>query len=295
MNTIVKTTKSSVPQLLKWVGNKHRFAEEIVSYMPEKIDTYIEPFLGSGAVLATLLDMNQNSLFKMFDQAIGSDVMTELIGIFQCVQNDPDEIVEHYRKCIINYNDNREEEYLKIRERFNQHRDPLDFAVLSRTCYSGIIRFRKSDGYMSTPIGPHKPIPPEAFEERVRIWHQLLQGVTFLNADFRETMQMAKAGDLIYCDPPYTHSQAILYGAQTFRIEDLWEEIASCKARGAKVMLSINGRKKSGSEDISVNPPEGLFERHIAVNCGTSMINRLQKAGEMMVGETVQDALFLTW
>lgn len=42
------------PQLLKWIGNKQRFAHEIVSYFPDGSVAYHEPFLGSGAVLATL-------------------------------------------------------------------------------------------------------------------------------------------------------------------------------------------------------------------------------------------------
>ncbi len=41
-------------QLLKWVGNKQRFAHQIISYFPGESGAYFEPFLGSGAVLATL-------------------------------------------------------------------------------------------------------------------------------------------------------------------------------------------------------------------------------------------------
>ncbi|AIE61739.1 DNA adenine methylase [Bacillus methanolicus] len=287
--------KTEVPQLLKWVGNKHRFAEEIVSYMPEKINTYYEPFLGSGAVLGTLCSHN-NSLFKRFEKAVGSDILPFLIKIFNYVKNDPDTLINHYRKCIENYNEDKKNNYLKIRERFNKDFNALDFAVLTRTCYSGIVRFRKKDGYMSTPVGPHTPIPPEEFERRVRIWHELVkEDVIFLNEDFRTVMDMAKEGDLIYCDPPYTHSQGILYGAQEFKIEDLWQKIYECKQRGVKVMLSINGKKKSGAEDISVKPPESLFERGTYVNCGISMINRLQRAGEIMENETVYDRLFFTW
>lgn len=290
------TQTIEIPQLLKWVGNKHRFAEEIVSYMPDGINTYFEPFLGSGAVLGTLCSYNKNSLFRKFNKAIGSDILPFLIGIFQYVKEDPQTLIDHYRKCIENFNEDREANYLAIRDRFNKEFSPLDFAVLSRTCYSGIVRFRKKDGYMSTPIGPHNPVPPDKFEERVRIWHDLVKDdVTFLNEDFRTVMDMAKAGDLIYCDPPYTHSQAILYGAQEFKIEDLWEKIYDCKQRGVKVMLSINGTRRSGSEDISVAAPEGLFERGTFVNCGMSMVNRLQKQGDTMENEVVQDALLLTW
>ena len=50
-------------QLLKWIGNKQRFAHQIASYFPTDIRTYFEPFLGSGAVLAALQPR----------QAVGSD------------------------------------------------------------------------------------------------------------------------------------------------------------------------------------------------------------------------------
>lgn len=293
---MVNRTRTDVPQLLKWIGNKHRFAKEIVSYMPEQIDTYYEPFLGSGAVLATLANMNQEGMIRRFNQAVGSDILPFLIDIFNYVKDDPDTLIEHYRRNIENYNENREENYLAIRERFNQDFNALDFAVLTRTCYSGIVRFRRRDGYMSTPIGPHNPISPESFENRVRIWHELFsEDVEFLNRDFREVMDMAGEGDLVYCDPPYTHSQTIIYGAQEFNIEDLWQKIQECKDRGAKVILSINGKKRSGQEDIGVPAPDGLFERGTFVNCGPSMINRLQKVGESMEDEIVHDSLFFTW
>lgn len=288
--------KTDIPQLLKWVGNKHRFAEEIVSYMPQDIRTYYEPFLGSGAVLGTLCNYNKHSLFRKFERAVGSDVLPFLIEIFQYVKENPGKIIDYYSRCIEGYDKDRENKYLEIRDRFNASFSGLDFAVLSRTCYSGIIRFRKKDGYMSTPIGPHNPIPPDAFKERVMVWHELLQdNVHFTHDDFRNVMDMAKEGDVVYCDPPYTHSQAILYGAQEFKIEDLWDKIYDCKQRGAKVLLSINGKKKSGSEDVGVYPPEGLFARETFVNCGISMVNRLQKAGDVMENENVDDSLMLTW
>ena len=41
-------------QLLKWIGNKQRYASQIADLMPE-YNTYIEPFLGSGALLCFTL------------------------------------------------------------------------------------------------------------------------------------------------------------------------------------------------------------------------------------------------
>ena len=54
-----------IPALLKWIGNKQRFAAEIVSYMPEDFDNYYEPFLGSGAVMAELLYSDANKMIAL--------------------------------------------------------------------------------------------------------------------------------------------------------------------------------------------------------------------------------------
>ena len=74
-------------------------------------------------------------------------------------------------------------------------------------------------------------------------------------------MKRPKEGDVVYCDPPYTHSQSIIYGAQEFNIDTLWKMIAECKERGAKVMLSINGMRDSKKKDkhFCLKTSEGLL------------------------------------
>lgn len=284
-----------VPALLKWIGNKQRFANTIVSYMPSSFNNYYEPFLGSGAVLAELLMQDTTCLFPHFNYAYGSDVLPFLIDIFRSVKDNPSEIIDYYAREISAYYDNPEVQYEIIKNRFNQNHNAFDFCLLSRTCYSGIIRFRKADGYMSTPRGPHKPISPSAFEERVKLWSDLVQKADFNVESFEEAMSKPQRGDVVYCDPPYTHSQSIIYGAQSFNIERLWDKIAECKDRGAYVMLSINGTRESKKKDISVDIPSGLFERELMVNCGTSMIDRLQNSGKGMSDEVVHDKLLLKW
>lgn len=284
-----------VPALLKWIGNKQRFAETIISYMPETFNNYYEPFLGSGAVMAELLNMDTTQLFPHFQHAYGSDVLPFLIDIFEIVKETPDVLIKYYKKEITEYYQNPNSKYDEIRNRFNKNHNAHDFCLLSRTCYSGVIRFRKADGYMSTPRGPHNPIKPETFEKRVWKWNELLQKATFLCESYLETMNYPQLGDIVYCDPPYTHSQSIIYGAQNFEIELLWQKIAECKKRGAKVILSINGMRNSKQTDISITPPTGLFERRLLINCGTSMIDRLQNTGKKMKEKAVDDQLLLTW
>lgn len=284
-----------IPALLKWIGNKQRFAEVIVSYMPEDFNNYYEPFLGSGAVMAELLASDANKLFPHFNHAYGSDILPFLIEIFQLAKDDPASLEKYYCDEIAKYYECPDEHYEIIRNRFNQNHNPYDFLLLSRTCYSGVIRFRKADGYMSTPKGPHKPIKPETFKTRLEQWNQLIQKASFSCENYVIAMGKAQAGDVVYCDPPYTHSQSIIYGAQDFSIDVLWAEILKCKKRGVKVLLSINGMRDSRKKDISASPPKGLFERKIFINCGTSMIDRLQNNGNEMRDKIVDDQLLLTW
>lgn len=284
-----------LPALLKWIGNKGRFAQEIVSLFPDNFNNYYEPFLGSGAVLAELSKEQSSSTNKTQHEYFAGDNLPFLIEIFEQIKENPYELTEYYRNALSGYNENPKEHYLAIRERFNMNPNGFDFCVLTRTCYSGVIRFRKKDGYMSTPVGAHKPISPGSFESRALLWHDLIKDVNFKCCDFSELMNQAQAGDLIYCDPPYTHSQSIIYGAQDFDIDSLWNSIANCKSRGCYVALSINGSRKSGKKKLAPLIPDGLFERKASINCGISMIDRFQNGSKQMLDSEVNDLLLLTW
>ena len=90
-----------VPALLKWIGNKQRFAETIISYMPETFNNYYEPFLGSGAVLAELLHMDATRLFPHFQHAYGSDILPFLIDLFMSKFYRNDGVPSTRRRCIL--------------------------------------------------------------------------------------------------------------------------------------------------------------------------------------------------
>src|SRR5690606_28711610 len=154
--------RSEVPPLkaplLKWVGSKQRMAHEIVSYFPEDFGTFYEPFLGSGAVLATLRPR----------RAFASDTFAPLVEIWQTLRSDPELLkrwyAERYDRMM---QGEKVEEYERVKASYNRQPNGADFLFLCRSCYAGIVRFRQADGYMSTPCGPHRPIPPHRFNERV--------------------------------------------------------------------------------------------------------------------------------
>lgn len=273
-------------QLLKWIGNKHRFAREILSYFPRDYNVYREPFLGSGAVLGTLAP----------ERGVGSDSFKPLIEIWQTLQKHPEQLKKYYSdRWRTVMGGDKIEGYERIKANYNAMPNGPDLLFLSRSCYGGVVRFRKTDGYMSTPCGVHDPISPASFARRVDEWHDRTRGTIFVVQEYKEVMEAASKGDLIYCDPPYTFTQSILYGAQSFDLNDLFRTIRECKNRGVYIVLSIDGTKRSGNMICDVQIPSDLFEREVMIHCGRSMLKRFQMNGKTLEKEIVHDRLLLTY
>lgn len=273
-------------QLLKWIGNKHRFAREIVSYFPEHFKVYREPFLGSGAVLGTLAPA----------RAVASDSFGPLVEIWQLLHDDPEALKKCYEeRWLALMAGNKVEEYERIKASYNANPNGADLLFLSRACYGGVVRFRQADGYMSTPCGIHSPIPPDSFAARVDEWHQRTIGAAFVHEEYQTSMARAEPGDLIYCDPPYSFTQSILYGAQSFVLGELLDVIGECKRRGVYVALSIDGTKRSGDLVCDIPIPPDVFEQEIFIQCGRSMLKRFQMNGKTLESEEVHDRLLLTY
>lgn len=272
-------------QLLKWIGNKQRFAHEIISFFPKTFGTYHEPFLGSAAVLGVLAPK----------VAEASDCFAPLIEIWQTIGENPELVVEWYRTRWEQMQaGDKIAAYEAIKASYNSGANGADLLFLCRSCYGGVVRFRMRDGYMSTPCGVHAPIHPGAFARRVTDWRTRVAGTKFFHRGYEESLDRTQSGDVVYCDPPYSHSQAILYGAQAFSLDDLFKSIERAKRRGVFVALSIDGSKKSGGQACPIEWPKGLFAREEAVNVGRSMLRRFQMAGETLEAEVVSDRLLLT-
>lgn len=277
---------TSPRQLLKWVGNKQRFARDIGSLLPARYRCYIEPFLGSGAVLGTLAPSS----------AIASDSFGPLMEIWQTLQKRPKVLESWYSERWQRMRDgDRRAVYEDIKAAYNANPNGADLVFLCRSCYGGIVRFRRTDGHMSTPIGAHQPISPVEFANRVTVWHQRVEHVRFVHADFEEVMARARREDVIYCDPPYSDTQSILYGAQSFDLSRLFEAIEQCRRRDVRVVMSIDGTKKSGDHLCDVLIPEGVFERELWLDGHRSMLRRFQLGGQTLESEVVSDRLLLTY
>lgn len=138
-------------QLLKWIGNKQRFAHEIASYFPPGFGTYLEPFLGGGGVLGTLAP----------PKAIASDAFGPLMEIWQALHEDPETLKRWYaERWQVLVNGDKVEEYERIKANYNERPNGADLVFLCRSCYGGVVRFRQATVICLLPAVFIRPFRP---------------------------------------------------------------------------------------------------------------------------------------
>jgi len=179
---------------LKWAGAKSKLLSQLMEYMPKKIDTYYEPFLGSGAMLFYVLHTYD------VKKAYVSDINEELINTFLVVKDNPHKLIELLKEHQKNHS---KEYYYKIRD--HVPKDKLELAArfiyLNKTCFNGLYRVN-SKGLFNVPIGSYKN-PTILQEEKILKASKLLKNVEFNVGDYNLILSKVKKDDFVYLDPPY--------------------------------------------------------------------------------------------
>ena len=114
-----------VPTFLKWAGGKQQLLPQFATYFPDKIEKYVEPFLGGGATFFYVLK------YKNPISARAYDINTDLINVYKQVKLNLDELISE----------------LKVLEKeHNNTKDPKSYYYLRRTEFNTIKRkrFRKA-------------------------------------------------------------------------------------------------------------------------------------------------------
>ena len=196
---------------IKWVGGKGQLIEQLTNLLPKdfrcwKDTTYIEPFVGGGAMLFYMLQH-----FPNIKHAVINDINTDLTTCYQTIRDNAEELILSLKDIEEYYLSIKEEEerksfFMSVREQYNQKNlAPVDnttkFIFLNRTCFYGLYRVNKS-GLFNVPFGKYKN-PKICDPQTIRKDSELLQRVEILNGDFEETFNYAKGNTLFYFDPPY--------------------------------------------------------------------------------------------
>lgn len=176
--------------IIKYNGGKSSELEIIKKFIPENINTYIEPFVGGGSIY----------FYLNHEKNIINDINKNLIHFYSTVKNNF-KILEKEISSL----ENDENTYYIIRNMMNEKIEKeYDLATLfyyiNRTCYRGMIRYNNK-GEFNVPFGRYKSFNPLSFisEEHIK----LLERTEIYNKDFSQIFEMADKEDFMFLDPPY--------------------------------------------------------------------------------------------
>lgn len=257
---------------LKWAGGKGQLISQLEHHLPldlkEQEFTYIEPFVGGGALLFYMLQH-----FPNIKRAVINDVNTYLITAYQVIKSTPDDLIERLADLEEQYFSLVEEVekkkfYLQVRDIFNNDKlDDIDrskyLIFLNRTCFNGLYRVN-AKGKFNVPFGRHLH-PTICNAEVIKADSQVLNRVemVILNGDFGMTQKYMSDGyNFFYFDPPYRPLNATS-SFNSYSKEDFNDD-EQIRLRDYCAFLNENPNVKwmlSNADCSAKNPDDTFFEK----------------------------------
>jgi DNA adenine methylase len=197
---------------LKWAGGKGQLLSQLSEHLPKRISkepfTYIEPFVGGGAMLFYMLHH-----FGNIKKAVINDVNEDLILTYRTIKDDVEALIanlDRLEKYYLSITDQhgRSQIFYDVRERYNQRiGDSVERAsqlvFLNKTCFNGLYRVNRR-GQFNVPFGKYAN-PTICNAKLLRADSQILQSaqVEICQGDYVQTMQHLDGLTFVYLDPPY--------------------------------------------------------------------------------------------
>jgi len=201
---------------VKWAGGKGQLIGQIEQFLPVgfstwKDVTYVESFVGGGAMLFHMLQTYRN-----ISHAVINDINIELATCYRIVKTACNELIdalqtiEHQYFSLYNHDsvESERDYYLQRRDEYNSKRSRLSsvetaalFIFLNKTCFNGLYRVNRK-GEFNVPLGSQKR-PTICDRETLLADSELLQRVEIMSGDYTGTLQISGPNTLYYFDPPY--------------------------------------------------------------------------------------------
>ncbi len=256
---------------LKWAGGKKQLLDAFESRIPMELregglSTYIEPFVGGGAVYFYL-----NSTFN-FKSCHIFDINEELFLAYTVVRDDVDSLVNHLEELSVKFlsrdESSRKEFFYEVRDEFNQTKAEVNLnrfepswtsrvanlIFLNRTCFNGLFRVN-SKGQFNVPFGRNKN-PKILNAELLYADSGVLQNTEVHRGDFALSAPYISDESFVYLDPPYRPlnqtSSFTGYSMDGFGDDEqrrLARFFSECDRTGAKLMLSNSDPKNTDLND----------------------------------------------
>ncbi|MFC2663912.1 MAG: DNA adenine methylase [Scardovia wiggsiae] len=191
-------TSKPLHPILKWAGGKRQLLDEIIPMTPpSEYRTYVEPFIGGGALLLQLQP----------EHAVINDSNQELINVYECVRDRTEELLNILRGHAAK---NSADYFYKIRalDRNPEYANLTPAAraariiYLNRTCFNGLYRVN-SAGQFNSPYGRYKN-PVIVDEPGIKALAEYLRkDIVLVYGDYAEVLRKLDNKAFVYLDPPY--------------------------------------------------------------------------------------------
>ena len=196
---------------VKWAGGKGNLLNILESQLPADFNsqtkvTYIEPFVGGGAMLFHMLTSHPN-----IRRIVINDINKDLIRCYQLVKENPQALIELLKPFEQRYYELNEDErrlyFYEVRNEYNNAELSEDqraacFIFLNHTCFNGLYRENASGGF-NVPFGRYKK-PKISNEDVIMADHKVLSKVEIVCGDYKNILtHLGKGYNFIYLDPPY--------------------------------------------------------------------------------------------
>ena len=256
---------------LKWAGGKGQLLSQLDRSLPNDLKenefTYIEPFVGGGAMFFHMLQVYPN-----IKKAVINDINTYLITAYNVIKDSPKELIERLSEIEHQYFDLGDEDskksfFLQVRTVFNESElDNIDrvkyLIFLNRTCFNGLYRVN-SKGKFNVPFGRYAK-PSICNAELIKADSEILNQIdlVILNGDFENTLEHIGDGlNFFYFDPPYRPLNATS-SFNSYSKED-FNDNEQIRLRDYCIQLNRHPNVKwmlSNADCSAKNPDDTFFE-----------------------------------
>lgn len=256
MSTVAEKTTFAKP-FLKWAGGKGQLLAEIDNRLPlelqtGEIDTYVEPFVGGGAVFFHITQKYPDiKRFYLFD------INPDLVRCYNEIKNNIEQVIKELSSLQQEYRRKRTKQkdfYYQIRTEFNSECSPAKLIFLNKTCYNGLYRVNKA-GLFNVPSGDYKN-PTICHEDNLRSVSIFLKNAEIICGDFEKSKKYIATNTFVYLDPPYRPLSPTAgftsYSKENFRNDEQIRLAEFCKeinSMGAKFLLSNSDPKNEDPKD----------------------------------------------
>ena len=259
----------SAPHIVQYQGSKRILAPQILQYMPQRFNRLIEPFAGMAAVTIAVAKSGRTNSFLI------NDINKPLLEILRSAIEKPEELINSYTEVWneqFSYQGGSIDHFYKVRDEFNAgSQTPANMLYLLARCVKGSVRYDSNGQFNQSPDKRRNGTSPKNLKNNVFAISYYLKGKTeFMSVDYKEVLQKAIPGDIVYMDPPYQGVSNVRDSRYYSGIDfyDFVETIDQLNRRGIDFLISYDGQ--CGDKKYGEDLPSDLGLKKVLLKAGFS-------------------------